>query len=58
MTRDVAGPKSQLSELQPTRFEQLIFYHAFSLRKSKRTAKFDGLEEDEEGGYRFLRRSL
>ena len=41
---ELFGPKKPIVKLQSTCFEKLIFEHVFSVRKAKKTAKFDGLE--------------
>ena len=43
-SREVFGPEKRVVKLQSACFEQLIFKHAFNVRKTKRTAKFDGLD--------------
>ena len=43
-SENFSGPKSQLSNCNPACFEQLIFKHVFNVRKTKRTAKFNGLD--------------
>ena len=42
-SRELSGPKSQLSNLQSTCFEKLIFEHVFNVRKTKRMVMFDGV---------------
>ena len=41
---DFSGPKNSLSNCKSTCFEKLIFKHVFTVRKTKRIGKFDGLE--------------
>ena len=43
-SRELFGPEKLVFKLQSSCFEKLIFEHFFSVRKTKRTAKFDGLE--------------
>ena len=43
-SRELFGPEMLVVKLQSARFEKLIFLHAFSIRKIKRIAKFEGLE--------------
>ena len=43
-SRELFGPEKLVVKLQSTRFEKLIFLHAFNIRKIKRIAKFEGLE--------------
>ena len=42
--RTFSVPKGQLSNCNPLLFKNLIFLHVFNVRKTKRIAKFDGLE--------------
>ena len=43
-SREIFGPKKVVAKLQSACFEKLTFLHVFNIRKSKRIAKFDGLE--------------
>ena len=43
-SRDLFGPEKLAVKLQSACFEKLIFLHVFNIRKTKRIAKFDGLE--------------
>ena len=42
--RELFGPEEPIVKLRSHCFEKLIFQHVFNVRKSKRIAKFDGLE--------------
>lgn len=52
-SRELFGPEKPVVKLQSTRFRKLTIQHLFNVRKTKKTAKFDGLEprrsEDIEG---------
>ena len=43
-SRELFGPEKPVVKLQSPCFEKLIFEHVFNVRKTKRIAKFDGLE--------------
>ena len=43
-SRELFGPEKVVVKLQSACFEKLIFLHVFNIRKTKRIAKFDGLE--------------
>ena len=43
-SRELFGPEKLVVKLQSACFEQLIFSHVFNIRKTKRIAKFEGLE--------------
>ena len=43
-SRELFGPEKLVVKLKSTRFEKMIFLHAFNMRKIKRIAKFEGLE--------------
>ena len=43
-SRELFGPEKLVVKLQSACFEKLIFFHVFNIRKTKRTAKFEGLE--------------
>ena len=43
-SRELFGPEKLVVKLQSACFEKLIFLHVFNIRKTKRIAKFDGLE--------------
>ena len=43
-SRDLFGPEKPVVKLQSAYFEKLILQHVFNVRKTKRIAKFDGLE--------------
>jgi len=43
-SREIFGPEKLVVKLEFTCFEKLIFLHVFHIRKTKRIAKFDGLE--------------
>ena len=42
--REIFGPEKLVVKLQSACFEKLTFLHVFNIRKTKRIAKFDGLE--------------
>ena len=41
---ELFGPEKPVVKLQSTCFEKMIFSHVFNVRKTKKIAKFDGLE--------------
>ena len=43
-SRELFGPEKPVVKMQPACFKELIFELAFNVRKTKRTAKFDGLK--------------
>ena len=43
-SRERFGPEKPVVKLQSACFEKLIFYHVFSVRKTKRIVKFGGFE--------------
>ena len=43
-SRELFGPEKLVVKLQSACFEKQIFFHVFNIRKTKRTAKFEGLE--------------
>ena len=43
-SRELFGPEKLVAKLQSACFEKLIFSHVFNIRKTKRIAKFEGLE--------------
>ena len=43
-SREVFGPEKLVVKLQSTCFEKLIYLNVFNIRKTKRTAKFEGSE--------------
>ena len=43
-SRELFGPEKLAVKLQSAFFEKLIFLHVFNIRKTKRIAKFEGLE--------------
>ena len=43
-SRELFGPEKLVAKLQSACFEKLIFLHVFNIRKTKRIAKFEGLE--------------
>ena len=43
-SRELFGPEKPIVKLQSACFEKLIFLHVFNIRKTKRIAKFEGLE--------------
>ena len=43
-SRELFGPEKLFVKLKSVCFEKLIFLHVFNIRKSKRIAKFEGLE--------------
>ena len=43
-SRELFGPEKLVVKLQSACFEKLIFLHVFNIRKTKRIAKFYGLE--------------
>ena len=43
-SRGLFGPEKPIVGLQSASFEKLIFEHVLNVRKTKRIAKFDGLE--------------
>ena len=43
-SRELFGPEKQVVKLQSACLEKLIFLHVFNVRKTKRIAKFEGLE--------------
>ena len=44
MSRELLGPEKLVIKRQSACFEKLIFLHVFNIRKTKRIAKFEGLE--------------
>ena len=43
-SRELYGPEKKVVKLQSACLEKLIFLHVFNIRKTKRIAKFEGLE--------------
>ena len=43
-SRELSGPEKLFVKLQSACFEKLIFLNVFNTRKTKRIAKFEGLE--------------
>ena len=43
-SRELFRPEKLVAKLQSACFEKLIFLHVFNIRKTKRIAKFEGLE--------------
>ena len=43
-SRELFGPEKLVVKLQSACLEKLIFLHVFNIRKTKRIAKFEGLE--------------
>ena len=43
--RELFGPEKPVVKLKSTFFKNLVFLHVFNVRKDKRIAQFDGLEE-------------
>ena len=43
-SRELFGPEKLVVKLKSACFEKLIFLHVFNIRKTKRIAKFEGLE--------------
>ena len=52
-SRELFGPEKPVFKLQSACFQRLVLKHVFNVRRTKRVAKFDGLEpwlcEDEKG---------
>ena len=43
-SRELFGPEKLVVTIQSACFEKLIFLHVFNIRKTRRIAKFEGLE--------------